>query len=606
VPISFNNIPSNIKIPLYYVEVDPSMAGLPVLGLPALLVGTMIVGSSSVASAVVASGGVGYAVGNTISLANGVILTVLTLATTAVATVSVTNPGNASVVPSNPQAQVTSNGAGTGATFTLTWAPATAAAAVHDVPLPVGSQAQADAAFGQGSELSRMFKAFFANNFANQVYGLPVGEPGGGVAAFGTITVTTPPTQAGTIDLYIGGEHVPVNIMSSDTTANIAAEIAAAINNMDDLPVTAAATTNVVTVTCKWKGVGGNDITVMLNYFGGIGGEMTPVGLVLTLPATGRLTGGVGVPVFTNAIINLGERIFEYVAIPYTDSNTLLAWAQEYGFSDLGRWGWQRQLYGHLFSARRDTMPNLVAWGATQNNGVLSVMGVEPASPSPVYEWCAAYAAKGQRALVNDPARPLQTLTLNGIKLAPLNQRFFTPDLQQLASNGIATQKAGSDNQPMISRETTTYQLNLYGNPDTAYELVTTLATLAKVIRNQKSAITNKFPRMKLANDGTRFGPGQAIVTPSIIKGELIAQYESDMFNGLVENISEFVRNLLVERDDADPNRINVLYPPDLINQLREFAVLAQFRLQYNANIDTAIGATIGITGTIPTGGLPA
>src|SRR5262245_64724908 len=41
-PISFSQIPANIKVPLYWVEVDPSKAGLPVLKQPALLVGTMI------------------------------------------------------------------------------------------------------------------------------------------------------------------------------------------------------------------------------------------------------------------------------------------------------------------------------------------------------------------------------------------------------------------------------------------------------------------------------------------------------------------------------------------------------------------------------------
>jgi phage tail sheath gpL-like len=57
----------------------------------------------------------------------------------------------------------------------------------------------------------------------------------------------------------------------------------------------------------------------------------------------------------------------------------------------------------------------------------------------------------------------------------------------------------------------------------------------------------------------------------------------------LVENLTEFKNHLIVERDPNDPNRLNVLYPPDLINQLREFMVLAQFRLQYNRGLDTAI-----------------
>lgn len=35
-PISFANIPANIKLPLYYIEVDPSMAGLPSVNLPGI------------------------------------------------------------------------------------------------------------------------------------------------------------------------------------------------------------------------------------------------------------------------------------------------------------------------------------------------------------------------------------------------------------------------------------------------------------------------------------------------------------------------------------------------------------------------------------------
>jgi phage tail sheath gpL-like len=153
----------------------------------------------------------------------------------------------------------------------------------------------------------------------------------------------------------------------------------------------------------------------------------------------------------------------------------------------------------------------------------------------------------------------------------------------------LAIAKVGPDNQPQIAREQTLYQLNKYGQSDDAFELVTTLATHAKLLRNQRYIITTRFPRHKLANDGTKFGPGQAIVTPGIIKGTLIAQYQQDMFSGLVEDMRNFKRYLIVERDPDNPNRINVLYPPDLINQLRIFSVLAQFRLQYDRGIDVQI-----------------
>ena len=231
-----------------------------------------------------------------------------------------------------------------------------------------------------------------------------------------------------------------------------------------------------------------------------------------------------------------------------------------------------------------------MTFGATRNSGQNSILGIELLSPTPAYEWAAAYTAKAARALVNDPARPLQTLSLDSCLPAPGKSRFLLSELNQLAYGGIATQRTPVD-VPMIMRESTTYTRNLYGNSDDAYELVTTLATLAALLRNQRQAITSKFPRHKLADDGTRFGAGQAIVTPIIIKAELVAQYRIDEFNGLVENGKAFKDNLIVERDPNDPNRINVLYPPDLINQLRVFAVLAQFRLQYDRGIDTVIAA---------------
>jgi phage tail sheath gpL-like len=511
-PISFANIPANIKIPLYWVEVDPSMAGLPSINLKALLVGVKTVGGT----------------------------------------------------------------------------------AVPNVPIPIGRQSIADLSFGIGSELSRMFQAYFSNNWSNEVWALPLAEPVGGVAASGTITITTPPTAAGTIHLYIAGTHVPVNVTSTDTPTTIATAIAAAImgfyqDGNPALPVTAVAAAGVVTLTSVFKGVNGNEIAIALNYFGTQGSEFLPPGIGITLPATGMLTGGTGVPSMATAITNIQKLDFEYVAMPYTDSASLQAWDQEYGFWDTGRWGWMREQFGHVFSAKRGLYSALLTFGASNNSGVESVMAFEPTCPSPMFEVAAAYAAKAQRAFINDPARPLQALSLNNIKLAPVQDRFEFGELNSLASNGLAIQDAGSDNQPKILREQTTYQFNLFSQSDDAYELVSTLATLAKVLRNQKHAITSKFPRSKLADDGTKFGPGQAIVTPGIVKAELVNQYQLDMWVGLVENLKEFKAHLIVERNANDPNRLDVLYPPDLINQLRIFAVLAQFRLQYDRGIDVEI-----------------
>jgi phage tail sheath gpL-like len=443
-----------------------------------------------------------------------------------------------------------------------------------------------------------MFQAYFNNNVANEVWGLPVAAPAGATAATGDIVVTAAPTVSGTIHLYIAGTPVPVQVSHTDTVSDIATAIADAVNtqtpNAPALPVTATAATGTVTITAAFGGINGNDITVLTNYYGSAGAEYTPAGLVMTLPTNNVLAGGTGVPDFSNAIANIQKKDFEYVALPYTDPNAVQDWMYEYEFMEGGRWSWSRQQFGHVFIAARGLYSDLITLGGQWNSGVLSFMGFEKSTPSSMMECCAAYAAKAQRALINDPARPLQTLQFQRILPALLQDRFDFQELNGLAWAGIAIQEVAANGIPMILRETTTYQKNSYGSPDDAYELVTTLATLARLLRNQKQAITTVFARCKLADDGTRFGPGQAIATPSMIKAELINEYQYDQWNGLVENTQAFADNLIVERDDMDPNRVNVLYPPDLINQLRIFAVLAQFRLQYdrgdNANIGLAPG----------------
>jgi phage tail sheath gpL-like len=409
-----------------------------------------------------------------------------------------------------------------------------------------------------------------------------MGQPAAGVAATGTITVATPATQAGQIDLYIAGQHIAVGVAAADPIATVGTNIAAAITAMPDLPVTAAAAGAVVTVTAKWKGITGNDIAIDYNVLGPNGGEQFPPGLTLTPAAGANLTGGVGSPVWTTAIANLGDEPYEYVGLGFNDSGSLIAWETEYGFSDSGRWGWLREVYGHLISAKRDTYANLFSYGPTNNSGVLSLLAIEPDSPTPIYEWIGAYAARAAGALSIDPARPLQTLTLDGVTPAPKNLRFNKTQLNAIAGVGLAVQGVVAGGAaPSIAREQTTYQKNTLGQADNAYELMTTLATLAELFRRMRQSITNKYPRSKLADSGTRFGPGQAIVTPNIIRAELVAEYRQCEYDGLVENGDAFKAALIVERDDVDPNRVNVLYPPDVINQMRMFAVLAQFRLQF-------------------------
>lgn len=177
-----------------------------------------------------------------------------------------------------------------------------------------------------------------------------------------------------------------------------------------------------------------------------------------------------------------------------------------------------------------------------------------------------------------DPARPLQTLALD-VLAPPLASRLTLSERNTLLFDGISTCTVAEDGTVAIENLITTYQKNALGQPDDSYLEVETLFTLAYVLRRLKAVITSKYARVKLAENGTRFAPGSAIVTPNIIRADLIAQYRQLESEGVVQNADAFKKELIVERNNQNPNRLDVLWPGTLINQLRIFALLAQFRL---------------------------
>lgn len=429
---------------------------------------------------------------------------------------------------------------------------------------------------GSGSMLAAMYEAWRKVDPAGEVWCLPLQNTEGAAAA-GTVTLVGTATEAGLLNLYIGGVRVQATVTTAATAAVAAAALAVKINATVDLPVNAVAVGGVVTLTCKWKGDSGNDIALQLNRLGKTNGEITPAGITITVT---KMLGGVGVPDQVSALAALGDEPFEFLCVPWSDTNSLDAWKGAMDDS-VGRWSWAKQLFGHVYSAKRGTVGTLVAAGQGRNDQHMTIQAMEAGVPQPVWVQAASLAARTAVFISADASRPTQSGSLPGLDPAPASERFTLTERQSLLSYGIATAYY-EGGYVRIQRSITTYQKNAYGQADNSYLDSETMHQSAFIIRRMQSVITSKYGRHKLANDGTRFGAGQAIVTPSTIRGELIAQYTLLELEGHVENTELFAQHLIVERDSNDPSRVNVLFPPDYINGLRVFALLNQFRLQYN------------------------
>ena len=491
--VSFNTIPSGIRVPLFYAEMDNSAAATPTTQTASLLIGQMLEGGKAVAG----------------------------------------------------------------------------------TPVYVSTPAMAKELFGRGSMIARMVEAYRKVDSFGQLVVIPVAD-GSGTAATGKVTCTGTAAEAGTISLYIGSDRVQVAVTEKMTAENAAKAIADAIALNKDLPVTAQASTGAVTLTAKNKGTLGNDIILAVNLRGAINGEKDVMGLGVEIE---KMSKGATDPDLSVAIDAMGDEQYDFIGMPYCEAATLDKLAEKMNDTS-GRWSPFQMIFGHVYSAKRGDVNTLTTFGKNRNCQHETVVGIEPSLPTNTAEVLAAYVARTAVFISADPARPTQTGVLTGVMASPAGSRFVQNERQTLLENGIATltTTVGS---VMIERAITTYQKNAYGDADASYLDSETLHTSAYVIRQMKSIITSKYGRHKLANDGTRFGAGQAIVTPSVIRGELIALYRRLELEGIVENADLFKKYLIVERNINNPNRLDVLFPPDYVNQLRIFAVLNQFRLQY-------------------------
>lgn len=493
--VSFNNIPSALRVPLFYVEVDNSMANTASESQRTLLIG-----------------------------------------------------------------QKTSEGT-----------------AQANVPVKVSSVNTVAGLCGQGSMLHTMMSKYLANDSFGEVWVLPLEDNIKEMAgAKGSIAITGTPVDAGVINLYVAGYRVRLTVKNTYTQAEILNDLAGKINANQDLPVTAAVDegNTKIDLTAKNQGQCGNSIDVRLNYLGSSGGESTPEGLTFKIT---QMSGGAGAPDLIEGLANLQDRAFDFIVNPYTDTTSLND-IKDFMSDNNGRWAWDKQIYGHSFSFASGTYGELSAIGESRNNQHETIWGAYE-HPHATYDMAAAFVGAIAGAIRNDPGRPTQTLQVFGVLPPPLESRFSLTERNNLLYSGISTFTVADDDSIQIENTITTYQKNSFGAADNSYLQIETLYLIMYVNRFMRIQVTSKFARMKLAKDGTRFAAGQAIVTPATIKSELIAQFRTLEYEGYVQDSTAFAKNIIVEQDTNNPNRVNVIWPGTLINQLRIFAVLNQFRL---------------------------
>lgn len=422
------------------------------------------------------------------------------------------------------------------------------------------------AMFGRGSQLAQMIEAFKSVNKFTEVWALALDVAG--TAATKTITITGPATSDGVLHFLVQGKAVDVAVTSGDTATAIATAIDTAFaEEEDDWMYTFAAAAGVVTGTSRHAAAFSQDFDIRINYYDREVLDM-PAGVTVTI-ANG--VAGATDPDITDAFAAVGDEWFTTIVSGFNlDANVDVAEAELET-----RWGPMVQQDAVFWVGHRGDHAAHLTYGDSRNSQFSVVIPTGPNSPHSPWQWAAAFA--GVSTSEPDPARPRQNMKVLGILPPPREDLYTREERNLLLDGGISSWLTDKSGAVYIERIATTYQTNASSIDDTTFMNIETMLTLAALRYTTRARITSKYPRHKLADDDANYGVGQAVVTPKVIRGELISLFREWESRAWVEGFDQFKEELIVERNADDRDRLDARMGPNLVNQFRVFAGQIQF-----------------------------
>lgn len=192
------------------------------------------------------------------------------------------------------------------------------------------SETDADNYYGAGSEIATQCYAALQIPGVT-LFGAPVAEAASSPAsATLTVTIAGTWTSSGTLTIRLAGRKVSIAVGAADSVTTVAANLSAGINGLPRLPMSAAPSVGVVTVTVLSKGTRGNDYVCASDL------SSSPPGLTVALAGGSALTGGVtpfsggaGADSVANVLALLTTQVWDFQAWAQADAtNAALIKAQ--------------------------------------------------------------------------------------------------------------------------------------------------------------------------------------------------------------------------------------------------------------------------------------
>lgn len=447
-----------------------------------------------------------------------------------------------------------------------------------------------DTLFGSHSMLAAMARNVRRYNTRTRMDAIVLADNGSGVAATGTVTVTGPATEAGTLTVIVGStvdNTYSIAVASADTATDVGDAIAAAVNADDKSPVTAANVAGVVTFTAANDGTVGNSIPIAVS------GTIAGIGYTIT-----TMTGGATDPVFTGIFDLITDTRYQTFVWPYSASISTVS-------SELDtRWSAPfTVLDGVAIVGAADSYANISALGAALNSNSVVIVSQEkmsvaarlvgPAIVEIPYNWAAMIA--GIRALRLTDGASISRFIISrdgsldrfgGMALAslpyfntpvaalsPMNvaDGFTIDEMANLKDDGVSVIGNNTTGTGVILGDmVTTYKTDAASNPDPTFKYLNYVDTSSGIREYYWNNLKARFAQSRLT-EGALI-PGRAMANGPLIESYVMSLYQDLADLALVqagETAEQFVKDNLTVTLDLEEGSVTITMIVPIVTQLR-------------------------------------
>lgn len=399
--------------------------------------------------------------------------------------------------------------------------------------------------FGAGSIAHRMVINAIEANPNAQIAVITVDDAAAAQAAMAEVEITAAATGRGILTFFVGPESVDVAIEGDMPAADMAAAVAAAINALVELPVTATATAAKIKVQAKNKGEAGNQIQVaaVIRY---------STGATNTIKA--QLTGGMADPDLRPAYAAAFGTSHEIRVCPFASQEALLAFRDH--LEDLGSPLEQRDSIG--VAGFPGTLAAASTVASAINSAIISFAWYNK-SKRTSGEIAAGYAAV--MASEEHPARPLNYLEIKGLDIIDQEDYPGRKEQENALHNGVTPLIVGPGNRVQIVRAISTYLVDAQNIPDDSCLDITVFRILHYFRKACRQAVALRFPRELLSEK-----------TPPKVRTLLLQiSYQCETLE-ILQNIDQYKDRLVVQKHQQNKGMCVAAIPAPIVHGMHIFA----------------------------------